>query len=503
MKTSSNRRRRAIGWTYGLTWGRQGLQSLTLFVLATVIDPADFGHMALALVYVKFIEMILQQGFVAAIVQRPTLRQSHASSVFWLTLAASILLAAISVALRRYWSAATDSPLLAAVILVLSISIPLTALRMVPTALLTRHFQMKALTIRSLGAAIVSAGVAIPAALAGFGIWTLVAQHISYAIASTALVWAAARWRPRLQFDWGAVRMLLPFSLSNFGARLGEFVAGHVDVVIIGIFWGPVPIGLYRMAARCVSILLEFLSGPLQYVSLPDFSKMQGNQERLGEAFLTYLRFACLLTWPSLAMLAMLGPYIPQVIGSQWRGVQYALAALAICGALEATAQFLAPFLQSIGRPHSLAVIVFVQGAIGAALYATVGYLSSGSNIAMQTASIGLAKAILLLLIPLPALVMALRNFLALPVHRLVAALGPGALCTGAVLASGLAVQKGGWLFGPNELARLAVLLVTMGLIWALGVVALSQEVRKLFAEAIQRLRKAPSALPCPPESAR
>lgn len=491
-----------MGWTYGLIWGRQGIQSLTLLVLATIVGPAEFGYMALALVYVGFIEMILQQGFVAAIVQRPTLRQSHASSVFWLTLAASVLLAAVSVALRRYWSAATDSPSLAAVILVLSISIPLTALRMVPTALLTRHFQMKALTIRSLGAATVSAGIAIPAAFAGFGVWTLVAQHVSYAAASTVLVWKAARWRPRMQFHWADVRTLLPFSLGNFGARLGNFVAGQVDVVIIGVFWGAVPIGLYRMAARCVTIVLEFLSGPLQYVSFPDFSKMQANRDRFRQTLLAYLRFACLLTWPSLAMLAVLAPYIPRVIGPQWSGVEYGLAALAICGAVETTTQFLAPFLQSMGKAPSLAVIVFIQGSIGAALFAMVGHLSSGSNVAMQTASIGLAKAVLLLLVPLPALIMASRSLLALSARHLGAALGPGGLCAGMVLAIGLAVREGGRLFGPNELTRLAVLLVTMGVVWTLGVLALSPEARRLIAEAIQRLRKVPGGLPCPPESA-
>ena len=153
-----------------------------------------------------------------------------------------------------------------------SLTITLVALRMVPTALLTRSLKMKALTVRSVGAALMASFVAIPLALAGFGVWALVGQHLFYAATSTALVWAAAEWRPRFEFRWAAARALLPFSLANFGARAGNFFSSQMDAIVIGLFWGPTAVGLYRLAARCIDMSLEFRSGALQFTSFPEFS---------------------------------------------------------------------------------------------------------------------------------------------------------------------------------------------------------------------------------------
>lgn len=147
-----NRRKQAVGWAYGLSWGTQGIRAATTLILAATVGPTEFGSMALALIFIGFIEMILQQGFVAAIIQRRTLRQSHVSSIFWLMIGISILLSALGILVSGYWAELNGLGELQ-IIPVLTLTIPLVALRMVPTALLTRHLKMKALTVRSLSAA--------------------------------------------------------------------------------------------------------------------------------------------------------------------------------------------------------------------------------------------------------------------------------------------------------------------------------------------------------------
>lgn len=481
------RRKRAVGWAYVLTWGRQGIQTVSMFIVASIVGPSDFGLMALGLVYIGFMEMLLQQGFFAALVQRPTIRQTHASSVFWLTLVLSVVIAAFCVLLRPFWVALSGDPALDPLLLALSLSIPLMALRIVPSALLTRHFRMKALTVRSLGAALVSASVAIPLAVYGFGVWSLVAQHLAYSGAATLLVWTAARWRPRLTFSWKSLRAILSFSLGSFGARIGNFLAGQIDTVIIGFFWGPVAVGLYRMAARVVTIVLEFLSGPLEFVSLPDFSKLQGNDERFRQGLLAYTRLATLLTWPALAIVAVSAPYIPRVLGPQWVGVEYALAILAICGAVQALTAFLTPLLQSVGRTGTLAVLAWAQGLLGAAIFSAVGSISADWGLPLQTASIGMAKGLLLVLIPLPALLFASRHVIQLPMRQLLASVIPAGLCASAVGVASLAARTGLRFLGWSEFIQLPVLLLVGGLTWVSVSVTLNTSVRELVFVTAKR----------------
>jgi O-antigen/teichoic acid export membrane protein len=458
-----------------------------MLVVAANVGPSDFGVMALGLIYIGFIEAVLQQGFAAAIIQRRILRQSHVTSVFWLMGAFSVALAVAGVFLAKYWARATNTPALETVIPALSLTIPLVGAGVVPAALLTRHLRLRALTVRNLGAAAVSCAVAVPLAVTGFGVWALVAQHVAYVLTSTVLVWSASRWWPRGRFTPAAAWELLPFSFANFGAKTGKLVAFQMDAIVIGFFWGATVVGLYRFAARCVSMALEFLSGPLQFVSFPDLSKLQDDPQRCGEAFLSYLRVASLVTWPSLVILAVIGPYVPRLLGAQWEGIEYALGVLALCGLIETLTQFGGPLLQSLGRPGRLAALMWIQGAAGAAIFAATAGLVADANVAWQAASIGLAKGLLFIAISLPALLFYAGRLLDVSVQAVLRAVRPGALCAACVLIIGIALREGLGVTGLHVAAQAILVVLPLGFAWFLGVISLSAVARSLVLGAARK----------------
>lgn len=83
----------AVKWAFVRNWGRQGITSIVTFILASILGPHDFGTVAIASVYIAFIQMLLGFGFDTAIIQRKDLKSLHVDSVFWVILIASILLA--------------------------------------------------------------------------------------------------------------------------------------------------------------------------------------------------------------------------------------------------------------------------------------------------------------------------------------------------------------------------------------------------------------------------
>ncbi len=70
--------------------GQIGLSSLTLFLLAALVGPAAFGTIALALVLIMFLQLLLQQGMGAAIVQRDDLQREHLDAAFWMVMGLSV-----------------------------------------------------------------------------------------------------------------------------------------------------------------------------------------------------------------------------------------------------------------------------------------------------------------------------------------------------------------------------------------------------------------------------
>jgi hypothetical protein len=200
-----------------------------------------------------------------------------------------------------------------------------------------------------------------------------------------------------------------------------------------------------------------------------------------------YVRVASLISWPSLAILAVVAPYIPRVLGPQWAGVEYALAVLAICGAIETLTQFVGPVLQSLGRPGALAAIVWLQGLVGAALFTGTAALSAGAGVPMQAAAIGGAKGFLFLLLLLPALLFYSRTLLELPAQAVLRAVVPAALCASVVYVFGIALREGLGVSRLHVIVQAILLVLPLGLTWIAGMVVLSSVARRIVLGAARK----------------
>ena len=78
---------RSALWSAAETWGVRGVSALVFLLLARLLEPAAFGVMALASVYLMILQMLADQGFAEAIIQRPELEDAHRDSAFWANVA--------------------------------------------------------------------------------------------------------------------------------------------------------------------------------------------------------------------------------------------------------------------------------------------------------------------------------------------------------------------------------------------------------------------------------
>ena len=272
---------RAVKWAYAMTLGQRGIATALTFVLAAILGPRDFGTIAMATAYVLFIEMLVVQGMPAAIIQRKDLTPAQLDSVFWMVLAAGGGLALGSVALSGWWASVNQLPELAAVIRVLSLLVIIRGLTVVQQALLQRRMDFRGLAVINSGAAAIGGGIGVVLALNGAGVWALVAQQLIDAASGSAMMWMRGRWRPRLRFSWRDARPILGFSGSVFASHAGVYAATQSDALLMGVFFGPVAVGLYRLADRAVRVLLEVSTRSIQIVALPHLSALQDDRARL------------------------------------------------------------------------------------------------------------------------------------------------------------------------------------------------------------------------------
>ena len=310
--------RASLKWAFVMNLGQRGLATAFTFVLAAILGPEDFGLIAMGLAFVALIQVVLEQGISTAIVQREKLDDRYLDVAFWLNLAWCVVLAAVSVALSGWWAAANDTPELQDVILALSGLLLIWGLMIVPMSLLQRDSRFKELAAVWNVAALAGGVAGVALALAGAGVWAFVAQQLVMEGVAVVAMLAVVRWRPRLRFSRSHARELLGFSSSVFLANLGGFVNRRADTLLMGLFFGPLAVGLYRLADRIVDLVLEFTMRPIGVIALPHFSRLQSDPEGLRDSVEKCLRLTLLAAVPALVVVAATSDFVIALFGDEW-----------------------------------------------------------------------------------------------------------------------------------------------------------------------------------------
>ncbi|HEY1963882.1 MAG TPA: oligosaccharide flippase family protein, partial [Acidobacteriaceae bacterium] len=131
----------AILWSMGESWGFKIVSAVVFLLLARIVAPAAFGLVALAQVYLASAQILCDQGFATALIQRATLDAEHKDSAFWANLAIGILLMVLTLFLAGPLAQLFGEPKLAMVFRWYSLAPMLESLTIVQNALAHRELR--------------------------------------------------------------------------------------------------------------------------------------------------------------------------------------------------------------------------------------------------------------------------------------------------------------------------------------------------------------------------
>jgi PST family polysaccharide transporter len=478
----------AIKWAYTGNSGERGFSALFTFILAAVLGPRDFGMVAIAMVYVLFLQMFLDQGFIAALIQKKDLDQEHLDAVFWMDVVLSLLLVGVSVLLSGWWAAKNHAPEAAKLISVLSLCIPIQGLAAVQGAMLSRKLDFRALSIRSNTAVVVSGLVGIGMALTGFRVWALVGQQITRDSTALVLLWRFSPWRPRLEFSARHLRDLWGFASSNFVAQLAIFGEMQASSVLLGLLFGPAAVGLYRLADRLVSSVVAMATTSIQAVSLPEFSRVQNQPDELRKSVLICIRLSSTVTLPVLSCMAAVSRPLMATLGPKWTPAADALRILCLIGMSVVFSCFTGPLLQALSRPHHLAALEWARMAVGTALVVLAGLLVRTSTVDWQLMGIALARCATMTCLVAPIFLHILMRLGKISFRELTAAVAPSLLGSLSTVAAILLFQVSGALADTKPLTSLVAQMAVGGAAGLTVLLALDSQLYGMVASLGQRM---------------
>ncbi|NJR74104.1 MAG: MOP flippase family protein [Scytonema sp. CRU_2_7] len=361
-------------------WGSQTISFVVFSLLARLLEPEGFGLVALASVFIAFMEIFLDQGLTQAIVQRKELDQEHLDTAFWANLAVGILLTTFGITFAYAIANLFHHPQLAPIIQWLSLSFLVGAFSRVQQAIFHRKLAFKVVAVRSLFATLVGGVVGVAMALGGYGVWSLVGQRIANDSVGALILWGASDWRPKFNVSLKHFKELFAFGINMMGFNIVNFFNRRADDFLIGYFLGPVALGYYTVAYRVLWVMTQLFVTVTSQVALPIFSRLQEDDVRLQRAFYTVTQFTSLIAFPSFLGVTVLAPELVQVLfGSKWQQSIPVMQVLAFIGILHSMVYFNSTIMMAKGKPSwrfGVNCLNAVVNVIGFALVTRWGILA-------------------------------------------------------------------------------------------------------------------------------
>jgi PST family polysaccharide transporter len=291
----------------------------SLMILARLLEPEDFGLVAMVTVVTGIFSLFKDAGLSLATVQRPSIDEEQLSALFWINMLVGVILAALTITASPALAAFYSEPRLVPIGLTLSLGFILNGAGVQHSALLQRQMRFTAIAAIEITSQVLSSAVGIAMALFGYGYWSLVVMALLLPGAWTIGAWLVAQWipgRPR----WAAeVRSMLGFGGKVSLNVLIVYVAYNVDKVLLGRLAGAEVLGLYGRAYQLINIPTENLNTAVGGVALAALSRIQDDTARFRSYFLKSYSMVLALTIPVTVACALFASELVFVLlGPKW-----------------------------------------------------------------------------------------------------------------------------------------------------------------------------------------
>jgi O-antigen/teichoic acid export membrane protein len=355
----------------GVIW-RSGSQLLgqliawtSTFLVIRMLNPADYGLVAMTGVVLTFLALFNGWGFASSLVRDDKTDKHKIGQAFGMLILMNGGLAALQLIAAPFAARYFHQPMVADLLRVQALFFLANPFIALGHALLVRRLDFKRQSRIDLAAAAISAATALTCAYAGLGVWTLVAAPGALWFSRGAgYLFAAKLWeiRPRFRFEGAGV--MLRYGTAMVAVQFCWFVQSQSDVFIGGRWLDAHMLGIYTTALFLTQILAAKFVPPLNEVAFAAYSRIQARPEMIQSAFLKSIRLIMLVAMPFYFGLAVTAePLVTTFLGVKWSETVRLVPILCAAMPLMTLQILFAPATNALGRP-GMAVRTGLVGAL-------------------------------------------------------------------------------------------------------------------------------------------
>lgn len=308
-----------IVWRFAERCGAQLVAAIVSIVLARILDPNVYGTVALISVFTTILQVFVDSGLGNALIQKKQADNLDFSTVFFTNIifcAILYLLLFISApAIALFYSDLSLIPY----IRVLGITILISGVKNVQQAYVSKHMLFKKFFFSTLGGTITACVVGVSMAVAGFGVWALIAQQLINLSIDTCILWITVKWRPERRFSMERLKGLFRYGWKLLASSLLDTGYRELQSLLIGRIYTSENLAYYNQGQRIPVLVVSNINSSIDSVLLPTLSDLQDEKKRVKEMTRRAMKTSIYLMAPMMMGLIATGtPLIQLLLTEKW-----------------------------------------------------------------------------------------------------------------------------------------------------------------------------------------
>ncbi len=389
----SQKATRAGVWVFGSFIFTKLLFFVRTIILVRLLMPADFGLMGIALLAISAMQVFTETGLTPALIQKRELSKDMLNTAWVISVSRGILLFILlyllSPLIASFYNNVEIEPLLK----VISFAFLFLGLQNIGIVLFQKELNFKKKAIFTFAIDITSIIFSVIFAFILRNVWALVIGYIAGALIGLVISYQIQSFKPSFKFNVKIAKELFKFGKHVFASGVMIFLITQGDDALVGKVLGMGLLGFYALAYGLSNLPVTGITYIISQVSLPAYSKVQDDLQRLERGYLKVLKFTSFLVIPLAGGIFILAPeFIKVAYGERWLPMIPAVLVMCFLGLFRAIGATMGPVFYAIGKPYILnkiklfEVILMVLiiypltktfGIVGAAITGTLVYLLS------------------------------------------------------------------------------------------------------------------------------
>jgi lipopolysaccharide exporter len=371
---------RGSAWTIAARWSARIVGLVSTIILARLLQPTDFGIIAMAMVTIQFLNVFTEAGQELAVIRQSNATAEHFDTAWTMSVCAGAIVALglLLVAPLAGWF--FDEPRLPPVIRLLALAPLIQGFTNIGA---TAGFQrdlafnkdFRFTVIRKLSTFIVT----IPLAFVWQNYWALVIGILGGRVITVLASYFMHPYRPRLRLP--KIREIWSFSAWTQVSEIGNFLGNQTDQIIVGNIAGSAGMGAYNVAEDLAAAPTGELVVPAARAIFPVYATLLQDPAELARSYLSVLSVIAIVALSTGVGVALVADdLVAVVLGPKWNLAAALIPWLAVSAGLFGVTRSINAVLNVTGnaRLNAMRIWAFAALLIPAAIIAGLGWGAEG-----------------------------------------------------------------------------------------------------------------------------